>query len=357
MARIYSGLSSRTFITGKGLFYIAFAVVMVICAHLLLIPWPYSLIPFGLIFATVFIVAVLRYPMIGLHVYLFFFLVRPQELFPDVALMHQPYEKVVAIIVIISLVFTYLIKRRDFELFDIDKGVLAMVIAMGLSVLPAVWVGGAKDEFITVFKIIIACFFTARIANTERKFKSIVWLYILSVGFVAVSSMYQYYMGHYEYAMGVRRALGVAGQQGLYSDPNSMASSLVLGMPFIFYTMKSYKSFFVRAILVSIMLICLWTVIISGSRGGMLGSIIMLSLIGMISRHKVLALIVVIFTVVGAAAVMPDQYVQRFQSIVKYDELDDGTGAAESAQGRIKGLKVGLEILLRRPLTLSLIHI
>ena len=54
--------------------------------------------------------------------------------------------------------------------------------------------------------------------------------------------------------------------------------------------------------------------------------------------------------IVTALAVMPEQYSQRLTSITNYEDQNDETGAAESARGRIKGLMVGFEILMRRPL-------
>ncbi len=324
---------------------------MVICAQLLLMPWPYNLLPFGLVVGALFVFLTFRYPIVGLHLYLIVFFVRPQELFPDIAFMRLPYEKIIAIVVIVSLLFTYLVKGRHFELFDIDKGVLLFLAAVAVSVIPAMWVSGAKDEFIIFFKIILACFFTARIANTPGKFKGIMWLYVLSVGFISFSSTINYYMGNYEVTMGVQRALGMAGQVGSHSDPNSMASTLVLGMPFVFAMIKAYRNLFVRSFLALLLAVCMWTVVLSGSRGGMLGCIVILMLIGLTSRHKILAIITVVSVVIGLFAVMPEQYVDRFTSIAHYNELDDGTGAAESAQGRIEGLKVGFEILLTRPLT------
>ncbi len=351
MARIHTGSTSATFITKKSLLYILFFAVIVIFAHLLLVPWPYSLIPFGVIGGSVFLFLTFRYPIIGLHFYLLFFLIRPQELFPNLAVMHYPYEKFIGIVVIISLVFSYLVRGKNFELFDVDKGVLSFVLAVALSVPVAVWVGGAKDEFIIFFKIILAYLFIARVTDTQGKFKSVIWFYVLSVGFIAISSMINYYLGNYEYTMGIQRAAGLGGEQGLYSDPNSTASTLVLGMPFIFHTMKAYRRLSVRIFLGLLFLSSLWTVVITGSRGGMLGAILMLLMIGWKSRHRMLSIVAVFFTILVFAAVMPEQYVERFASIARYNELDDETGASESAQGRIKGLKVGLEILYHRPLT------
>lgn len=350
MAKGNVGLTSSTFVTKKHLLYIAFFVLMVVGGQLLLAPPPYNLLPFALIGGAFFVALTFRYPIIGLHVYLFFFLIRPQELFPHAAIMAYPYEKVVGIIVIVSLILNYIVTGRKFELFDLDKGVLFLVGAAAVSVIGSVWVTGAKDMFIMFFKIILVYLFTARIANTERKFKSIIWLYVFSVAFMAVSSAINYYLGNYEVAMGIERAAGFGGAVGSHSDPNSMASSLVLGMPFIFAVMKSYRNMFVKSFLGLLLAVCLWTVVISGSRGGMLGAIVMLMLIALISRYKAPALIIATAAVISVAAIMPQQYVDRFTTIVRYNDLDDETGAAYSAQGRIKGLKVGFEILLERPL-------
>ena len=349
--RTHSGLTSATFVTRKGFFYAAFLVVMVICAHLLLAPWPYNMLPFALIGGVSIVFLTFRYPIIGLHLYLIIFLIRPQELFPNVALMHYPYEKIVGIIVIVSLILTYLVKGRKFELFDIDKGVLLFVAAAALSVIPAVWVGGAKEVFIIFFKVILAYLFIARIVDTQGKFRGIIWLYVLSVGFIALSSTINYYTGNFEVAMGIQRATGPGGQEGALSDPNSMAATLALGIPFIFFLMKTQRNRFLWLLLALLILACLWTVVISGSRGGMLGCIVMLMFIGLTSKYKVPAIIAVVCVVTVFAVVMPEQYIERFTTIAHFDNLDDMTGAAHSAQGRIKGLKVGFEILLHRPLT------
>ncbi len=351
MSRAPARLTSSRYVTQEHLIYLGLLLLVLVCAPMLLLPWPYCLAPFGLVLGGVFIFITLRHPIVGLYLYLIMFLIRPQELFPDVSVMHYPYEKLIGIVVIVSLVFQYIVKGRKFELFDVEKGVLFVLGAAAISVIPAVWVGGAKTEFIIFFKIILACLFTARIVDTERKFRAIMWLYIISIGIIAVTSTYNYYSGSFESVMGIQRAIGSAGQEGSYSDPNSMAATLVLGMPFVLAMMKNRRSIAVKLLLAGLLLACLWTVVITGSRGGMLGCIIMLFLIAVTSKHKAVALIVGIVLVIGAAAVMPQQYVDRFSSIASYNDLEDGTGAAESAQGRIKGLMVGLEILLSRPAT------
>ncbi len=351
MAHERPHLRSTQIITNKHLFYALFVFLIIAFSQILIAPEPYNLIPFGLIAGTVFIAATFLYPMIGLFLYLLFYLIRPQELFPYISVMSYPYEKFIAIFIAVSIVINYLIRGRKFELFDIDIGILLFLAAAFLSVFPAIWVSGAKDTYIIFVKSTAVYFFLTRIVNTQKKFNVVIWFYALSVGFIAVSSTINYYMGNYEVAMHIERAAGLGGEKGAHSDPNSMAASLVLGFPFIFYLMKSHKGTFLKFFLTAVMAIILWTIIISGSRGGMLGAIIMLGLIAFHSRHRALSLVIAVITIAVLGAAMPEQYVERFSSIVHYNNLEDGTGAADSAQGRIRGFLVGMEILLTRPVT------
>ncbi len=351
MAQTRTTISRSNWVTARHLGYLFFAFTMVAFAFLLLAPEPINYIPFALIIGITLIVAACLYPTGGLIFYLFVYLVRPQELYPYLSIAHYPYEKFAAGLVALSIVVNYLLTNRKFRLFDLDRALLLFMGALLISVMTATWVGGAKEQFIIVFKMMVVYFFISRLASDMGKFKAVVWFYALSVGFIAISSTWNYYTGHFETAMGIQRAAGMAGEDGALSDPNSMASSLVLGIPFIIGLFKYYKGYLIKTFLVAIILICLWTIIISGSRGGMLGAIIMLGIIAYNSRHRAVALVVSVVLIIAAAALMPKQYVDRFATIAQFNNLeDDVNGAADSAQGRIKGLKVGLEILLVRPI-------
>ena len=326
----------------------AFAIFCAICASLLILPTPFNLIPFIIVFGIIFLFLSIRYPMIGIFIYMIIFFVRPQELFPHVAIFSYPYEKIVAIIVIANLVLDYAINGKKIKLFAMDKAMLGILLVTFVSIGTSIWISWAWTNFERFYKTLLVYFFMSRLLDTDRKFDWIIWLYIISSGFIAASSTINYYQGHYQTTMGIQRAVGLG--EGAYGDPNSMATTLVLAMPFVFYVAKAYKNRLLKLLLMGVLATLIWTVIITGSRGGMLGAAFAVMVIAWHSRQKVIATVAAAMVILLALAVMPEQYSQRLTTILNYDDTSDESGAAESAQGRIKGIKVGFEILMKRPL-------
>jgi probable O-glycosylation ligase (exosortase A-associated) len=342
------GLAPSVIVSQKHLLIIAFMFISGALASLLLLPSPLNLIPFIIVGGAAFVILSIKYSVIGIFIYMILYFVRPQELFPNVAIFSYPYEKIVGIIVIANLVLDFAINGRMIKIFKMDKAVVGIIGVALVSIATALWVGWSWMNFQKFLKIVLVYFFLSRLVDTPGKFKWIVWLYIVSTAFIAISSTVNYYTGHFQTTMGIQRAVGMG--EGAYADPNTMATTLVLGLPFMFYVARAYRSKLIKVFLWSLLFACLWTVIITGSRGGMLGSAFTLFLLAWNSRKKVIATVTVALLIFGALAVMPEQYAQRLTTITHIGDAYDESGAAESAQGRIKGLKVGFEILSRRPI-------
>ena len=149
--------------------------------------------------------------------------------------------------------------------------------------------------------------------------------------------------------MGITRAVGLAGAEGAYSDPNSVANSLVLGIPFFFFLIKYYKSTLVKILLVSSLGITFWTIIITGSRGGMVGVILVAMLLAYTTKYRTISIVGAFAMLAIFIAFMPSQDRERFATIFKIYEKDN-TGAAESAQGRIDGLVKGFVFMTQKPI-------
>jgi len=348
MKRDATGFLTSAIIGRRHIMLTAFISLSVILAALLILPTPFNLLPFVIICGIGFLFLSIKFPMIGIMIYMLIYFVRPQELFPGVALFSYPYEKIVAIIVIMNLILDYAVNGKKIKILKMDLAIVGILGAAFLSIMTAIWISWAWMEFQKFFKIVIVYFFITRLVDSPDKFKWIVWLYVISTGFIAVSSTMNYYSGNYQTAMGINRAVGL-GEGGAYGDPNTMATTLVLGLPFMFYLAKAYRRALARALLFALIPICLWTVIITGSRGGMLGAAFIMFVLAWNTRQKVAATVAVLLLIIGALLVMPEQYTQRLTTIFHIDSAYDESGAAESAQGRIKGLKVGFEILINRP--------
>jgi probable O-glycosylation ligase (exosortase A-associated) len=307
---------------------------------------PYSLIPIGLILGVAFVATILRYPMVGVYLYMIIFFFEPNQLFG----ISFPFERIIALALITILLIHIAFFQKSFQLFPMDKAYTAFVFVCFLSVMFAGDIGLAWDSFFEFLKIFLVYLFVSRIANTPKRMNSIIWLYLLSLGFIAGNSIYNYYSGNFIVRMGIQRAVGIGGTEGTYSDPNSLANTIVLGLPFLFFVARYYRSKLTKLLLYGILLMTLWTVVLTGSRGGMLGVIFVSLFIAFSSKHKVLTAIIALFIIVSVAAVMPEQYKERFETLMHVEDKDK-SGAAESAQGRINGLIWGLKFLMEKPLT------
>jgi len=348
MSRIGSPLPTSQIIKPTHVWAMAVALAVVLLGPLLLLPSPYNLLPFVVLGGSLFVYTSFRQPYVGLFVYLFIFFFRPYEMFP----VPVPYEKIVAIVVLVILAVHLIVRRIEIRFNRLDWAVTGVVIAAALSVPSFTDMGDSSKSFFAFFeffKIFLVYFFTLQIANTKSKLEAILWLFVLSNVYLAVTTTYNYYTGHYRVSMGIARARGIA-DDGLFAHPNSVANNAVLGMPFVFYFFHHYRSLAVKLSLLAIMALSAWTVVITGSRGGMMALFAFVLITGWRSKYRGLSLAASLIAIIGVVAIMPGQYQERLLSLTNIFGTDT-TGAAESAHGRIDGIVSGLKLFSLRPLT------
>lgn len=343
--RLHTG--SRSYIRAEHLAYAGFAVAMIMFGLLLALPFPYHFIPFALLGAAVFVVGTIRYPYFGLFLYLIVFFLDPNQIFPFMQTIAFPYEKLLALAVIGTLLIHIAIIKKQFDVYRLDVPFAAMVLVTYLSIFGAIDLQSAWEDWQRFLRLFLVYLVMVRIVKTESQFKAVVMLFIISVGFLAISSTIQYYRGEFEVRQGIQRLHSFGG--GLI-DPNTMATSLILGIPFMFYMAKAHRNVLLKTFMFALIGSCLWAIILTGSRGGMVGAIAVIMLLTWHSRHKTLGFVIAGAVLIAIAAVMPDQYQNRFMSIFAITE-DDEFGAADSARGRINGLILGFKFLLKNPLT------
>ncbi len=335
-------------ISYKHLIYLFVIVASVVSAGFLLLPGPYNLLPIIMIPGAVFVVAAIRYPFVGLFLYLFIFFFRPYELFP----VPVHYEKIVALILLAILAVHIALKRHEIKLSRLDMVVMAFVTAALASVPGFTYlcdVTMAWNAFFEFFKTFLVFFLIIQIARSKTNLEAIVWLFILSNLYIALSSSIDYYFGTAHYSMGIQRARGVA-EDGLNSHPNAVANSLVLGLPFLYYFIKNYRNIILRVFIVLIIIASIWTVILTGSRGGQLSMLVFLLVIGWYSRHRLIGVLGAVIFSITIFFAMPEQYKERIETLTNID-VEDGMVADESASGRIEGFIAGMKLFSMRPLT------
>jgi O-antigen ligase len=222
---------------------------------------------------------------------------------------------------------------------------LAFTAVCFLSIFTSVWKLGSFNAWIEVLKLGVLFFLISQLVYSPGRL--LIFLLVFAVGHIwmAGESLRLYYSEGYDYVrMGIVRATTGSASRG---DPNSLAASLVLAICFALYTIRARRNFLWRLSWLGVIATGGVVLVLTGSRSGMLGALFLLFYLWITSKKKLLTGIVIAIVVIVGWRAMPLQYQDRF--LTTFDSKRNPS-AAESAQGRITGLKLGAQMLMDRPL-------
>lgn len=154
-----------------------------------------------------------------------------------------------------------------------DRFVLMYYIWFVLSTLTLFWISYTIDTFTETLKLALIYFFTVTIVDSERRFKVATWTMVVMVSWVALMGVLQYYGTDWTGAgmmwaddKEVWQIRGI----GFFDNPNDLAYSVILVVPFMLGLFFSTESFLVRAGAFSVLYLILYCVYLTHSRGGQL---------------------------------------------------------------------------------------
>ncbi len=293
----------------------------------------------GLILICIAAVLLFLYPFVGLLVYQFITVVQPGVIFPALHAIHP--ERMLALFLIVSLIINIKLRRDRFIVRDHNLMYLIgfFALAIVISVPTSYWPGQSVDKLIDFAKTIAYFLLIINIIKTPKQLKIFVWEYLLLIGYMAVSSALAYKTGQVMEAQGIVRAVGLSG-----ADPNSLAATLGLSMPFFFLFFRQEKNWILKALIMIIVPIAIYTIILTGSRSGFIGLGVAVVLCWWYLPNRGVRLFLMLAGAFIVFASMPDQYQQRYSTIVS-DDVDAST------QGRFEAWEKGLRMFTDRPFT------
>ena len=180
-------------------------------------------------------------------------------------------------------------------------------------------------------------------------------LKVLLTGFSVVFFIYMLH-SYYEfkfcdrfvYRMGIPRLCGMGITM---SDPNSYGASIVYFLPVLvplWMVMRGMPAILIRLFAIAAFCLAVMSIMDTGSRGAFIGLLAYVFFAAAFSKNrwKILAAALVFLPIIW---VNMDQRMQnRYLTII--DPSRGPANAQESAEGRLKGLETGLELLQRYPL-------
>ncbi|SEA45090.1 probable O-glycosylation ligase, exosortase A-associated [Desulfuromusa kysingii] len=297
--------------------------------------------------------AALFRPWIGIVTYYLLALLGPQYIWWWV-FDGQRVSLVVAIASIVGVLMKFLNKRYDTSfLFNKQNGWLVFLwlcivcsFFWGPYVSAFSFSGLGPKQIFSLYNTIFIFYFISVLEIDELyKLRYLFGILVVSTLFLTYWANIQYFSQNWAQfnhgrLMGPTSVFG----QGIYRDENTFAMFFVSGLPFVYYLGWQIKKKWLKLLLWSFIPLGWHAIFLTGSRGGLLGSIVIMMTILILSNRKILAfplvLVFMLFYQLQAGDVMHN----RSEYIVNIE-------GENSAGDRITAWKGGLRIIMSHPIT------
>jgi O-antigen ligase len=252
------------------------------------------------------------------------------------------------------VVFAMVLLSRGFQVAlksNIGKALLGFTVCMGLSVPFSVWRGGSKEVFVNswlTFSFVAFLAVGGLVGNYRQCFKVIKTLAWALLVFTIIANVF-----------GTSENGRLFLPQGKFSNPNEMAQALLLGLPLWGAMMAISKTLPGKVFALGVMVLILATTFRTGSRGAMIGFLVMIMVlflrVPVMNKMQIIMAGVIFLGVV--VTTMPGKLISRYKTTVNQGEADDGTmdddmaaSAHSSTQSRKQLLKYSLIFTMQHPL-------
>ncbi len=328
----------KTFISGKALFYIAYVIGLILIGMAAMQVNP--LLIAGGVFCIVGLVLIIQYPIVGFVAYLLVYFIRPGERFEALAAFRV--ELLLGVLLLFLLAIGDAVRGRGLQ-FPKDWVTISLLFfigALGVSFIFSEWRMQSYEVIFAFIKTFILYYFVVKMADTEKRFYLVYWIIILGICFNGFESIVNYFGGKAHFNQGVMRA---GGTTSFGNHPNSMAMYMATTIPMLMYLFSRHKAMIVRLFTVSLMGLCLFCLLITGSRSGVITIVGIAITFAWFSRHRLVYYAAMAVLAIGIWIALPEQYKDRYGSITD-QEID------ASSQGRLNAWKAGLGMFMEKPI-------
>lgn len=199
--------------------------------------------------------------------------------------------KVVGGLALVMLLAERAFARESFE-FAWPEGclLLGFLGAAALSSVTALWPHLAADSVSDLLKMTIVFFFIVNCANTERRLRGVMWIMVIGGLLPAAGTLRNYLQGN--------MVDGRAAWVGIFANPNELAYGLVILLPLAAY-LATGLGLIPRLALLGVALVYVAAILVTFSRGGVLGLGAVLGLYAWRKRSILLQGLVALLVVAG----------------------------------------------------------
>ena len=199
--------------------------------------------------------------------------------------------KVVAGAALVMLLAERAFARKSLELASPEGYLLlSFLCAAALSSVTALWPRLAAEAVSDLVKMSIVFFFIVNCANTERRLRGVMWTMVIGGLLPAAGTLRNYLQGNL--------VEGRASWVGIFANPNEVAYSLIILLPLIAF-LAAGLGFLPRLALLGVALLFVAAILVTFSRGGVVGLVVVMGLFAWRKRSVVLQGLMVLLVVCG----------------------------------------------------------
>src|SRR3984957_1425587 len=169
------------------------------------------------------------------------------------------------------------------------------------------------------FKSFLFLLVTASLLTTRDRVHALIWIMVLSLAFFGIKGGAFTIIGG-----GVNKVYGPS--NSMIADNNHLAAALLVGLPLMNYLRLESKHAIIRIGLALTMVLTLFSVVGSYSRGALLALGVMSFFLWLKTRNKLLSGIVIVVLLAVVIAFMPETWVARMHSIQDYEQDGSAVG-------------------------------
>ena len=270
-------------------------------------------------------------PRLGLYVYYWFALMRPDVLAWSYG--EHSYSLILAVGTLIGA-SRYIVNINRLFKNPITVLLIILLVPITLSWVFAVNPSLSLPPLVDFYKMIIMVFAIPVLLSTLEDLRYFMLVLGFSLGALSVKfGLFGIIHGGVRYA---------AGYGGFMSENNSLGIAFALIVPICWYCQFLVKSVWIRSMYVFFVFTSLASVVWTHSRAAFIAACIAMLMIGLRSRRKAYVFVFALITFGPAVYLVQRSYVARIESIADYQ--DDG-----SAEARIRLAKMALRIWREHP--------
>ncbi len=244
-----------------------------------------------------------------------------------------PFSQVVAAATLLGLLFAR--DRRGIPMSLLTLVWLLFMAWMTLTTALALDGAVAWPAWERTIKIQVFALLTIMLIRTRERLLALVWVIALSVGFYG-------FKGGLFVLRGGGESL-VWGPPGtFFGDNNALALAIIMIMPMLWFLFGHARTRAGRIGLGLAMLTCCTSVLGSHSRGAAIAGAMMLLFLWLKGSRKLLIALGMVLALPFLVVNMPDSWFERMETVSTFEQDD-------SAMGRIRAWRFGIEMALARP--------